>query len=347
MTAAACFHSRKVRKGFDTVTAINTIRGPVDTGDLGWTLSHEHLTGGGAGMQAFPWIYDEDTAVAKNVEALRRAKDAGIDSLIDLTPYDLGRQISLFEKIAEADTGVHIVCATGAYRWVPMYLVNRDPDAIAEHFLRELRDGIQESSIRPGIIKLAWDQEYRLNDGPEGMTIRAGMERTARGAARAAKAAGVPISCHTLARDELGTPLLDIFEDEGLDLRAITIGHSNDSTDLDYLRGVAARGATVGFDRYFPRAGEDEMVRRAGLALAMAEAGYAEQVTLGHDASPYYCFGGAPVPGIDPANCWLSVPQHEIPWLREHGASENQVEAMTRGSIRAMFEAAAKLPAGA
>jgi phosphotriesterase-related protein len=322
------------------MTDVQTIRGPVDSGTLGWTLSHEHLTAGGPGMQSFPLIYNEDDAVKANVEALSRARDAGIDSMIDLTPFDLGRQISLFERIADADTGVNIVCATGVYRWVPMYLVTRPPDDIAEHFIRELRDGIQGSSIRPGIIKLAWDQEYRLNDGPEGSTIRAGLERAARGAARAAKAVGVPISCHTLAAEELGTPLLDIFEDEGLDLRAVTIGHSNDSTDLTYLKRIAARGATVGLDRYFPRVGEAELARRAGLALELAQAGYAEQVTLGHDASPYYCLGPRQADVVD---CWLPVARTEVPWLREHGATDDQLDAMCRRSVQSTFDAAANM----
>jgi phosphotriesterase-related protein len=326
------------------MTDVQTIRGPVDSSRLGWTLSHEHLTAGGPGMQSFPWIYDEDDAVAANLAALRRARDAGIDSLIDLTPFDLGRQISLFEKIAEADAGVSIVCATGAYRWVPMYFLRRPVDQVAEHFLRELQDGIQGSSIRAGIIKVAWDQEYRLTDGPEGFTVRSGLEHVARAAARAAKAAGVPVSCHTLAADELGTPLLDIFEDEGLDLRAVTIGHSNDSADESYLKRIVARGAVAGLDRYFSRAGEEEMARRAGLALALAQAGYAEQVTLGHDASPYYCFAPRPA-GTDVSDCWLPVPEFEIPWLREHGATDDQVDAMTRRSVQSTFEAAAGMTA--
>lgn len=324
------------------MTAVQTIRGPIDSSELGWTLSHEHLTGGGAGMERFAWIYDEDDAVTANVAALRRLKDAGVTSLIDLTPFDLGRQSSLFERIAEADTGVNIVCATGVYRWVPMYLLRRDPDDIAEHFLKELEGGIAGSSIRPGIIKLAWDQEYKLNDGPAGGTVRSGLERTARGAARAAKAAGVPISCHTAAVDELGTPLLDIFQDEGLDLRAVTIGHSNDTSDLAYLTTIASRGAVLGLDRYFEGSGPDELARRAGLALALAQAGFAEQVTLGHDASPFYCFAPR-ADDADTSGCWLPIPQIEIPWLRDNGATEEQIDAMTTRSVRSTFEAAAAM----
>jgi phosphotriesterase-related protein len=325
------------------VSVVQTIRGPIDSSELGWTLSHEHLTAGGPGMQMFPWIYVEDDAVAANVAALRRARDAGITALIDLTAFDLGRQASLFERIAEADTGVHIVCATGTYRWVPMYFAGRSADDLAEHYLREINGGLPGSSIRPGIIKLAWDVEYRLAVGLPGATVRDGLEKCARGAARAAKAAGVPISCHTRAVDELGTPLLDIFEDEGLDLRAVTIGHSNDTADLEYLKRIAARGATVGLDRYFPRAGEPELERRAALALELARAGYADQVCLGHDASPYYCM--APHAGADFSGCWLPVAQFEIPWLRANGAAPEQIDAFQRGAVRATFEAAAAMAA--
>src|SRR5581483_9378872 len=312
-----------------TMSTVQTIRGPIDVAELGRTLSHEHLTAGGAGMERLPWIYDEDEAATLAIDALGRARAAGVQSLVDCTTLDLGRQAGLFQRVAAADTGVHVVCATGVYRWVPMYSMRREIDEIAAHFLRELRDGIDGTGIRPGIIKLAWDLEYRLNDGPPGLTIRDGLERTARAAARAAKAAGVPITCHTRAVDELGTPLLDIFESEGLDLRAVTIGHSNDSNDLDYLKRLAARGANVGLDRFFGAAPEEERVRRCKLALDLAQAGYAEQVSLGHDASPYYRFGGV-TPNPD---CWLPIPQFEWPWLLQHGASEDQLDAMARRSV--------------
>jgi phosphotriesterase-related protein len=326
------------------MTRVQTIRGPIEVEQLGRTLSHEHLTAGGAGMEKFPWIYDEAEGAAANTEALRRVKAAGIDSMIDLTPFDLGRQIGLFQRVAEADTGVNIVCATGVYRWVPMYLRMRDPDDIADHFLRELRDGIEGTGIRPGIIKLAWDLEHRDTVGRAGFTTRDTLERSARGAARAAKAAGVPISCHTLATDELGTPLLDIFQDEGLDLRAVTIGHSNDTSDLGYLKGLAARGATVGFDRFFAAAPEEERERRSALALSMIQAGYAEQLCLSHDASPFYRFGNLMPANLD---CWLPVPTEEIPWLRQHGVSEDDIDAVQRRSVAATFEAAARMAQGA
>jgi phosphotriesterase-related protein len=321
------------------MSVVQTIRGPVESAELGRTLSHEHMAPGSAGMERIPGLYDEAEALKSDIEALGRARGARIDSIIDLTPFDLGRQISLFESIAEADTGVNIVCATGVYRWVPFYFMLADADAFAEYFLSEIRDGIEGTSIKAGIIKLAWDLEYRLDEGPVGP--RQLLEKSARGAARAAKASGVPISCHTRAVDELGTPLLDIFEDEGLDLRAVTIGHTNDSTDIDYVTGLAKRGATVGLDR-FSSDEPDYVAQRSGIALEMVKAGFAEQTSLGHDGFPYVCIGIERPPNPD---CWLKVPNVEVPWLLENGATEADVDLMLRGSIRTTFEAAAAMAA--
>ncbi len=319
------------------MSLVQTIRGPIPSSELGRTLSHEHLTNGTAGMERVPGLLDRAEMVDRCLEALGVAHDAGIDSLIDLTPFDLGRQVWLFEAVAERSP-LNIVCATGVYRWVPVIYNGWDEDEIAAHFAREIDEGIEGTRIRAGAIKLAWDIEYRLDEPAGRNSPRDMLERTARAAARASKASGVPISCHTRAVDELGTPLLDIFEDEGLDLRAVTIGHSNDTQDLDYLRGLAARGATVGLDRFFSTE-DDYVAERSALALALAQAGYAEQVCLGHDGSPAGVWGGWS--DERRSDCWTRVPRHEVPWLLANGATEDDVDAMLRRSIAATFEAAA------
>jgi phosphotriesterase-related protein len=326
------------------MSTVNTISGPIDSAELGPTLSHEHVISGMAGMERVPGLYDEDEAVRRALDALARAADAGYRSLIDCTPLDLGRQIAAFERIAERSP-LNVVAATGVYRWVPLSFYAWDADTVAEHFLRELQDGIEGTAVRAGIIKLAWDVEASLGPGPG--SVRSQMEKCARGAARAAKAAGAPVTCHTRAADELGTPLLDIFEDEGVELRAVTIGHTNDSRDLDYVLALAARGATVGLDRFL-RVDEAEIERRSAIALALIEAGYAEQTCLGHDAAAYSINLGPASGGPRPEDpdCWLKIPNSQIPWLRRHGASEDDIDALLTRSVRATFEAAAEMRAG-
>jgi phosphotriesterase-related protein len=324
------------------MSAVETIAGPVDSADLGWTLSHEHLTSGMGGMEHIAGLYDEDEAFRRSMDALNLAHEAGIRTLIDCTPLDLGRQVGLFERLA-GESPIQIVACTGVYRWVPLSYYAWDEDTIAAHFLRDLQDGMDGTSVRAGIIKLAWDLEYKLDEGGA-RSPRAQLEKCARGAARAAKAAGVPITCHTRPADRHGDRLLDIFEEEGLDLRAVTIGHTNDSHDLDYVLGLAKRGATIGLDRYMQR-DEEELARRAGIALALVEAGHAEQTCLGHDSASCSMNGGLPSGGsrVENDRCWLPIPEFQLPWLREHGVTDQQIDQLMAGSVQATFDAAAAM----
>lgn len=324
------------------MSLVQTITGPTDSAELGRTLSHEHLCSGMGAMERVPGMYDEDAAIERNIEALQRTYDGGIRTVIDCTPLDLGRQISFFQRLV-GQTPMQVVVATGVYRWVPLTYHSWDADYMATYFLSDLQEGIEGTDIRAGIIKLAWDMEYRLTDGGP-RSPHDQLEKCARGAARAAKAAGVPITCHTRAADRVGMPLLDVFEDEGLDLRAVTIGHTNDSDDMDYVLGLAARGCTVGLDR-FSSDEKEYVAQRARVALTLIEAGYAEQTCLGHDAAAYSLNSGPADGGPRPFNpeCWLRVPNVQVPWLLDHGASDDDIDAVLRRSVRATFEAAAAM----
>ncbi|MDA0302695.1 MAG: hypothetical protein O2822_09225, partial [Chloroflexi bacterium] len=164
------------------MATIQTISGPKDTADLGPTLSHEHLSSSMGGMDR-TGMYDQNAAVRRSLEALRQAYEAGIRTVIDCTPVDLGRDAGLFARVAQ-ETQVTVICATGLYRWVPLSYNAWDAAGAAVFLLREINGGIEGGPIRPGIIKIAWDVEYQLEP------LRVQMEKMARGAARAAKAAG-------------------------------------------------------------------------------------------------------------------------------------------------------------
>ncbi|MFA7249369.1 MAG: hypothetical protein WC273_07000 [Dehalococcoidia bacterium] len=319
------------------MTAVQTIAGLRDTADLGPTLSHEHLCSGFGGM-SLSHIFDLDEAVRRATDALNQAYEAGIRTVIDCTPLDNGRQGRVFARVADR-TPMNVVAAVGVYRAIPISYARWEPDAYAEYFLHDIEVGIEDTGIRAGIIKIAWDIETQIEP------LRLLLETAARGAARAAKAAGVPITCHTRPAEYHGNRLIEIFEEEGLDLRATTIGHTNDSTDTDYVLGLARKGATVGLDRFTAARGEEEMVRRSQVALDLVRAGFAEQVSLGHDGAGYSLTGGPPTGGPRPENpaVWRLVPEWEVPWLRAHGVTEDQIDAMLTRSVRATFEAAAAM----
>lgn len=108
---------------------VQTITGPIASAALGPTLSHEHLCSGMGGMERTS-LFDHAEAVRRAVDALSIAYDAGIRSVIDCTPLDLGRQVSVFEELA-ARTPMQVVVATGVYRSVPLSYYAWDADTVA------------------------------------------------------------------------------------------------------------------------------------------------------------------------------------------------------------------------
>ena len=141
----------------------------------------------------------------------------------------------------------------------------RDPDKIASIFVHEIEVGIEDSDVRAGVIKVANDEE--------GVTPHAGL--VLRGAARALKRTGCPISTHTWAPGEVGTWQVEIFRQEGAPLDRICIGHSADSTDLDYLESLLQSGVYLSMDRYPGREG------RARLAAAKRHGEGVDRARLG------------------------------------------------------------------
>ena len=163
----------------------------------------------------------------------------GIRTIVDLTTVDLGRDIGLIVDVARRSR-VHVIVATGVW-WMPQrYFTGHGVDHVAELFVRDITQGIGTSGVKAAIIKCATDTA--------GVTPV--IENILRASARAQKATGVPISTHTWAAGRTGEAQQAIFAQEGVDLRRVIIGHSGDSDDLNYLRGLMERGSTIGMDRF-------------------------------------------------------------------------------------------------
>ena len=71
-------------------------------------------------------------------------------------------------------------------------------------------------------------------------------------------------------------------EEEGVDLSRVVIGHSGDSTDLDYLRQLMDRGSTIGMDRSASMATASRPRGRWTRGSAL-RAGYVDRMVLSHD----------------------------------------------------------------
>ncbi len=296
---------------------IHTVTGPIDAGRLGFTLAHEHVLIGQQGLyENYPFLFDRKRTRERIIRELKEAKEGGIDTIIDLTTIDLGRDVELFADVARA-SGMQIVTTTGFWLNVPLIFKDRGPNFFADICFREIEHGVAGTGVKPGVIKVANDIG--------GVTPEA--ESLVRGAARASRATGIPISTHQWAPERVGARQIEIFEEEGVDLCRVCIGHSADTTDVEYLTGLLEKGVFLSMDRYPGREGRPDWKTRNATVKALVDRGFANQLMLGHDYAPRPVFTGEDPPKSD--NTYLFLSRTAIPALRKAGVSDAAIRAMT------------------
>ena len=144
-----------------------------------------------------------------------------------------------------------------------------EADRLVEFLVRDITDGIQGTDIKAGIIKAATDH----------LGVTDLNKKTLQVAARLHRATGVPISTHTSVAHRTGLGQQDVFEEEGVDLSRVVIGHCGDTEDLDYLEAIMARGSFIGMDRF----GLDMILpgeKRVATIAALCERGRADRMVL-------------------------------------------------------------------
>jgi phosphotriesterase-related protein len=310
--------------------SITTLRGPVDTQELGRTLMHEHVAIRTPGIgENWPELWDEDYWTAQADQKLNALTARGIGTIVDLTTADMGRDMHYLKRVA-AVTTINVVLATGVYWIVPRYWWNRDVDSLVRVFVKDITEGIQGTSVRAGIIKLASDHEAGGVSALNETCLRAG--------ARAHRATGVPIATHNNP-PELGREQQRVFKEEGVDLSRIVIGHVGDTKDTGYLKELMDNGSYVGMDRFgmeFILPFED----RVNTVAALCKDGYAERVVLSHDASCCldWIADRAQIDQFAPDWNFNHIPDKVVPALLDRGVTQQQLNQMLIHNPRTIFE---------
>ncbi len=298
---------------------VQTVTGPISGEQLGFTLGHEHVMISAGGLKEnFPFLFDYDRTRERIVRELKEAKAGGIDTIVDLTTVDLGRDVELFAEVAQA-SGMQVVVTTGLWLIIPLIFRDKGPDFFKEIYLHEIERGIAGTGIKPGVIKAASDME--------GITPEA--EAALRGAARAHKASGIPISTHQAAMEHIGARQVEILEDEKVDLNRVCIGHSADTTDVEYLTGLLEKGVYLSMDRYPGGEGRPDWKMRNATVKALIDRGFADRLMLGHDHAPGPVFVGDESAEANGPTAYLFLSRTAIPELRQAGVSDDAIHAMT------------------
>lgn len=225
---------------------VQTVLGPIKVDDLGIVLPHEHLfidirnyfvepdapddkavAHQPISLQNLSWVRshklisldnlqmrDEETAIN---EAMRFKKTGG-NTIVDVTPNDVGRNPSGLVRVAQA-TGLNVIMGSAYYieqSYNPeMNMDSKTEEDIAEEFVRDIVVGVDNSEVRAGIIgELGCSWPLTSNE-----------RKVLRGAAIAQQRTGAAISVHPGAHEDAPLEIVNVLTDAGADPAHIIISH--------------------------------------------------------------------------------------------------------------------------
>jgi len=311
------------------MSKVHSVLGPIDTKNLGFTLMHEHVMSQGFVARDYPELFGPGYR-ARIIEGVTAAKKGGVDTIVDATPFDLGRDVSFLAEVSRR-TGVNIIACSGWWMDLPPYLSGRSPDLFADLFVREIETGIAGTGVKAGILKSAADHGGVTPDG----------EIMLRAVARAQRRTGVPIMLHSYAHEHVGRQQLAILQDEGVDPRKVAVDHVNDTRDMDYLYWLLEQGCYLGMDRY-PGLNLSAAARTETMKW-LIDAGWTDRLLPSHDCglvNPVTFFPPDVQESIEKGNPhgYLYIHKVVLPQLREMGVPEEVLNTLCVNGPRQFFD---------
>lgn len=226
---------------------VMTVLGPVPADQLGRTLMHEHLLfnletylhqppdPADAPLVEAPitlenlwWVRDHPMASRHNLyqadpvlaaAEVERFKAAGGETIVEVSSVGLARDVRGLRQIAE-QTSVNIVAGTGYYVGSshPPELAGRSVEDVTDELLRDLREGLDGTTIRAGVIGEIGTSDPLYET--EIVVLRA--------AARAQAQTGAAMVVHPAPQHqsaEAFAPWLDLLESEGAIPSRVVLSH--------------------------------------------------------------------------------------------------------------------------
>jgi predicted metal-dependent phosphotriesterase family hydrolase len=225
---------------------INTVRGEIGSGKAGFVLSHEHILVDFIGAdQTGKHRYNADEVFDTALPYLQEIQKLGCDTFVDCTPAYIGRDPSILKRLSKK-TGLNIITNTGYYgaakeKYLPPLAYTETAQQLAERWIKEFHDGIENTGIRPGFIKTGVDQ------GP----LTEVQRKLVEAAAITHLVTGLTIAIHTgdgnAAEEEL-----EILEANGVSLEARIWVHAQNEADREFHFRAGRKKGYVSFDGVNP-----------------------------------------------------------------------------------------------
>lgn len=168
-------------------------------------------------------------------------KECGGQSIIDVTPIGIGRDLSRLRQLMK-ETGVNIIAGCGFYTHDTHAadIEKKSVEDITEIIMNDLEIGMDHTGVRSGVIgEIGTSQAIHPNE-----------KKVLQAAGRAQFQSKVPLFIHIYPWSKNGIEVLNILESEGANLSQVIICHSDVEMDPNYMVSVMERGAFIEFDNF-------------------------------------------------------------------------------------------------
>nr|WP_245189693.1 phosphotriesterase [Lunatimonas salinarum] len=295
-------------------SVVETVDGPLQVGEMGKTLIHEHLLVDFIGAKEYhPDRWNRSEVIHRVLPFLKEVKALGIHTMVECTPAFLGRDPVLLRELSAA-SGVQLITNTGLYgavdnKYLPAYAFTESADELAARWITEWKEGIDGTGIKPGFIKIG------VNPGP----LSAIHEKLVRAAVKTHEASGLLIVSHTGP----ATPAFEqlaILSEAGIPAKAFVWVHAQVEKDKSMHVAAAERGAWVSFDGVAP----GNLKEYLALVQNMKKHDVLERTLLSHDAGWYR-------PGEENGGDFrgfTTLSEQFIPLLLANGFTESECELL-------------------
>jgi len=309
---------------------INTVLGPVKAEKLGATLIHEHILVDFIGADKInPDRYDSNEVQKVVLPHLLQLYKAGCRTLVECTPAYLGRDPGLLKQLSKA-SGLHLITNTGIYgaandKFVPVFATRESAEDLAHRWTQEFEKGIDQTGVRPGIIKIGIDQ------GPLSKIDA----KLVQAAAWTHRNTGLSIATHS-GDGTAALEAIEILKEARVAPDAFVWVHAQAEDDRNMHLLAAREGAWLEFDGV----GKDTMEQHRDLICNMKSCNLLSQVLISQDAGWYHvgeASGGS-------FRSYEFLLDQFVPYLRRAGILRGEIQQLLTDNPRQVLTPKVRKP---
>jgi len=276
-------------------------------------LSHEHILVDFIGADSInPSSWNHEDIIEQVLPYLTELQKFDIKYFVDATPQYLGRDVLLLKEFAER-TGIKIITNTGLYgaqnnKFIPVFAEKSTAEELAFQWLKEFKEGINGTNVKPGFIKISVDDTDTLSP----------MHRKlVEAAALCHLNSGLTIASHTGKATALW-PQLEILSKYGVSPNAFIWVHAQAEDQETNFQKAAKTGCWISLDGL-----GWEIDKHVDKLLYAKRNGFLNQILISHDAGWY-----DPQKDVQKIKPYTPIFKTLLPLLRSKGFTEEEINLL-------------------